>query len=77
MEKEKCYGKKKKKKLNIGIHKRVKLNSSYRDKFDSFFEFVDIKTFIRCRSPPLFNLILKNKLNGGKKDGRSPKKKKI
>ena len=30
-----------------------------------------------CRSPPLFNLILKNKLNGGKKDGRSPKKKKI
>lgn len=31
----------------------------------------------RCRSPPLFNLNLKNKLNGGKKNGRSPKKKKI
>ena len=77
MEKEKCYGKDDFEKLNIGIHKRDKLNSSYRDKFDSFFEFVDIKTFIRCRSPPLFNLILKNKLNGGKKDGRSPKKKKI
>lgn len=36
MEKEKCYGKDDFEKLNIGIHKRVKLNSSYRDKFDSF-----------------------------------------
>lgn len=35
------------------------------------------KALVRCRSPPLFNLKLKNKLNGGKKNGRTPKKKKI
>ncbi len=42
--------------------------------FCSFFVCFGLR---RCRSPPLFNLIFKNKLNGGKKDGRSPKKKKI
>lgn len=32
--------------------------------------------FVGCRSPPVINLILKIELIGGKKDGRTPKKKK-
>lgn len=33
---------------------------------------------VKCRSPPLINFKLKNlKLIGGKKDGRTPKEKKI
>jgi len=56
---EKYYEKGKTDELNIAIRRRVKLNSIYRDKFDSFFGFINIVIFIRCRSPPLFNLILK------------------
>ena len=63
-----------------------KLNQSYiragrsplfvRDTF-GFFCFVNSTGIYRCRSPPTINFGFKNlKLIGGKKDGRTPKKKK-
>jgi len=48
-----------------------------RDTF-GFFYCVNTTGLYRCRSPPPINFELKNlKLIGGKKDGRTPKKKKM
>lgn len=42
-----------------------------------FFLYFLIGKLCKCRSPPFINLLEKFKLIGGKKDGRTPKKKKI
>ena len=65
-------------KLHIGVIKRAEYCSVFIGAILGFFYVVDKKIF-RCRSPPLINLKFKKnfKLIGGKKDGRTPKKKKI
>ena len=43
-----------------------------------FFLYFFIRKLSKCRSPPFYQFVLKKfKLIGGKKDGRTPKKKKI
>ncbi len=60
------------------INKKAGCNPLFlRDTF-GFFCCVNTTGLYRCRSPPLINFELKNlKLIGGKKDGRTPKEKKI
>ena len=62
----------------LRIIERVKFNSISRGGFDSFFYSVSKHLSNGCRGPPFINLFLKKfKLIGGKKDGRTPKEKKI
>lgn len=61
-------------KVNVDKEKGAKYTLFAIGVFCSFFVCFVLR---HCRSPPLFDLKLKNKLNGGKKDGRTPKKKKV
>ena len=53
---------------------KEKVRFTKQGEFDLFF--VVFKVGTGCRDPPLINLVKKFKLIGGKKNGKSPKKKK-